>query len=389
MASYVLKYLLILDILMEATIQDRIMLLMGLKEEGRWVDFGHIYEKVSRDEVVAGRPKPSYESFAKSLAMLVDSGLLEVKGEKYRITDAGRNLVAEIVVKKRPLNRSYILVWKAQRYYEKFADHILPFLKGRPVSAVKVFTDESDPFGKVKPIFVRYARYKPRPVFLRVETEERLIELVYDHAIDFIPYVHKEGAKEPDIFLIDLDPGEGLRDERGFLLTKKVALASYELLKELGVKTMVKFSGSRGFQLICSLDNSGLKGDIFDLYRRIIRAFQTRLEERLKGEDMPGPPPYTTSQVKDRKARANLVLVDWSSMKPMGDYRAPFSIHYRTGLVSLPLKPEKIMEFEKGDAEPLSLLKAGVEKWPPFKPQNPEGLISLLKEQDKIARFLG
>lgn len=374
---------------MEATVQDRIMLLMGLKEKGRWVDFDHIYEKVSRDEVVAGRPKPSHNDLTKALTELVEAGLLEAEGEKYRITDPGRDLVAKIIAEKGPLNRSYVLVWKAQRYYEKFAEHILPFLRGRPVSAVKVFTDESDPFRKVKPIFVRYARYKPRPIFLKVESRERLIELVYDHAIDFIPYVHREGAKEPDIFLIDLDPGEGLKDERGFMLTKKVAVAAYELLRELGVEPMLKFSGSRGFQLVCSLDNSGLKGDIFDLYRRIIRAFQAKLEERLKGEDMPRPPPYTTSQVKDRRARANSILVDWSSMKPMGDYRAPFSIHYRTGLVSLPLRPEEVMSFKKEDAEPLSLLKARTEKWPPFKPENPEGLISLLEGQDKMVRFFG
>ncbi|RLG19271.1 hypothetical protein DRN74_07105 [Candidatus Micrarchaeota archaeon] len=147
--------------------------------------------------------------------------------------------------------------------------------------------------------------------------------------------------------MIDLDPGDSLKDEKGFMLTKKVALASYELLKELGIEPMVKFSGSRGFQLVCSLDNSGLKGDIFDLYRRMIRAFQVRLEEKLKQEDMPRPPPYTTSQVKDRRARSNLILVDWSSMKPMGDYRAPFSIHYRTGLVSLPLRPEKLWGSRK------------------------------------------
>lgn len=369
---------------MEATVQDRIMLLLGIKEEGKWVEFDHIYEKLSRDEVAAGRAKPSHEDLTKSLASLVECGLLEAEGGRYRITEAGRGLVAEIVANKRPLNRSYVLVWKAQRYYKKFASHILPFLKGRPVSVVKVFTDESDPFGNVKPIFVRYSKYKPRPQFLRVETEEKLMALVHDHAVDFIPYVHREESEEPDIFLIDLDPGDGLKDERGFLLTKIVALESYELLKELGVEPMLKFSGSRGFQLLCSLDNSGLEGDIFDLYRRIIRAFQIKLEERLRGRDMPSPPPYTTSQVKDSKARANLILVDWSSMKPMGDYRAPFSIHYKTGLVSLPLRPEKIMEFEKEEAEPLSLLKLEVGKWPTLKPQNPEGLLSLLKEECKL-----
>lgn len=365
--------------------EAHILLLLGIKERGRWIGLDHVEEKVSRDIEKAEGKKPGHEALLNSLEGLKRMGLIEEEKARYRITEAGRRRLYELVESGGKLNLSYLLVWKAQHYYEKKAKHILPFLKGRPVSMIKVFTDDTSPFSKVKSIFVRYARYRPRPTFFKIEDKERLIELVYDHGIDFIPYVHKEGAKEPDIFLIDLDPGDELKTEEGFELAKRVAYHTYELLKEHGIEPLVKFSGSRGFQFLCSLDNDKLKGreDLFLLYRRIIQAFQLRLEERLKEyeDELLSSPPYTTSQVKDRKARAKRILVDWSSMKPMGDYRAPFSIHYRTGLVSLPLEPSGILSFKKEDAEPLKLASKDILIPKPMKPQDPEDLLSLLADR--------
>jgi hypothetical protein len=68
-------------------------------------------------------------------------------------------------------------------------------------------------------------------------------------------------------------------------------------------------------------------------------------------------------------------------MKPMGDYRAPFSIHYRTGLVSLPLEPSEIISFKKEDADPLKLADREITIPKPMKPQDPEGLLSLLADE--------
>lgn len=76
--------------------------------------------------------------------------------------------------------------------------------------AVKIFSGKSDPIGEVDAIFVKYAKYKPKRVFLTIESREKLLELVFDHCVDFIPYVHKIGANEPDVFVLDLDAGSKL-----------------------------------------------------------------------------------------------------------------------------------------------------------------------------------
>jgi hypothetical protein len=44
-------------------------------------------------------------------------------------------------------------------------------------------------------------------------------------------------------------------------------------------------------------------------------------------------------------------------MKPQGDVRAFFSMHYKTGLISVPLFKEEIDEFSVLEAEPMNLIK--------------------------------
>ncbi|MEM3518234.1 MAG: hypothetical protein QXZ07_04080, partial [Nitrososphaerales archaeon] len=55
--------------------------------------------------------------------------------------------------------------------------------------------------------------------------------------------------------------------------------------------------------------------------------------------------------------RASQILIDWSSLKPMGDVRAPFSIHYKTGLASLPVSINNIKDFDIKEAHPLRIIK--------------------------------
>lgn len=129
---------------------------------------------------------------------------------------------------------------------------------------------------------------------------------------------------------------------------------------------MVKFSGSRGFQIWTYLDNDILRGeeDIFKIYREMATALRVRFEERLQrdanGIQKKFPNivekgrPITTSEVAHKLERGSQILIDWSVLKPMGDVRAPFSMHHKTGLVSLPLPLTELLDFDPADAEPLS-----------------------------------
>ncbi|MCP8317634.1 MAG: hypothetical protein H3Z51_12370, partial [archaeon] len=354
-----------------ATISDRILLLLSIKEEGKRIGIDHIFEKVHRDVLFVEKREIGKDEVDKTLRDLIFQGLVESFGDGYSVSEEGEKSMEKIILEKeKELNRSYTMVWLAKRYYPHVARFMIPFLKDRAVSAVKIFSGKKDPMKEVDAIFVRYSKYKPKPVFLTIDSDSKLMSLVFDHCIDFIPYVHKLDSDEPDFFILDLDAGSDImKNQKAFDFIKYIAFELSNLLIELEVEPMAKFSGSRGFQIWASFDNSELKerGDLFKTYREMAISIQNKLEERLQNkiDEMVSIFPdivhhgkqITTSIVAHKEERDSQILVDWSSLKPMGDIRAPFSIHYKTGLASLPIPPNEINDFDVKEAHPLRIVK--------------------------------
>ncbi|MEM1525049.1 MAG: hypothetical protein QW372_01605 [Nitrososphaerales archaeon] len=351
------------------TIEDRITLLLAIKEKGKSVTFDHIFEKIQRDVEFIEKRKVNKDEIENALNNLLKKGLIQKVNEEYT-PNYGIDEYVEKLIKdfSDQLNRSYRLVWLAKMYYPRVAKLILPFLKDRAVSAVKVFSGKNDPIHGLDTIFVRYIKYKPKPVFLTIDSEEKLMQYVFDHCVDFIPYIHKLNSNEPDVFVVDIDAGEEiLKSEKAFDFIKRITYELAELLLELDIYPMIKFSGSRGFQIWARFDNSSLrvKSDVFKAYREMAIILQQKLENKLQNRinELKSIFPdlikkdraITTSTVAHKIERAHQILIDWSVLKPMGDVRAPYSIHYKTGLVSLPLKLEQIEKFFIEDAHPMKV----------------------------------
>jgi bifunctional non-homologous end joining protein LigD len=352
------------------SVKERIALLLSIKEKGKLVEFDHIYEKVSRDVKFLEKRDVSKDEIISNLKSLEEEGLIKNVNGKYAPEDKIHDYISNLISQKeKVLNRSYILVWKAKHYYPIVSNLILPYLKDRPTSVVKVFSGKNNPIEEIDPIFVRYAKYKPKPQHIIINSSDKLMEYVHDHCIDFIPYVHKLNANEPDLFVLDLDAGKKIIEkESGFTFLKYITKELYDMLIEFEINPMIKFSGSRNFQIWAKFDNSKFKSkeDLFAQYRRLAIKIQNLLEKRLQEkrkileEEFPEfkeLKQFTTSQVAHKEERKDKVLVDWSSMKPQGDVRAPFSVHYKTGLVSVPLFKEEIDEFSVLEAEPMNLIK--------------------------------
>jgi bifunctional non-homologous end joining protein LigD len=352
------------------SVKERIALLLSIKEKGKLVEFDHIYEKVSRDVKFLEKRDVSKDEIISNLKSLEEEGLIKNVNGKYAPEDKIHDYISNLISQKeKVLNRSYILVWKAKHYYPVVSNLILPYLKDRPTSVVKVFSGKNNPIEEIDPIFVRYAKYKPKPQHIVINSSDKLMEYVHDHCIDFIPYVHKLNANEPDLFVLDLDAGKKIIEkESGFTFLKYITKELYDMLIEFEINPIIKFSGSRGFQIWAKFDNSKFKSkeDLFAQYRRLAVKIQNLLEKRLQEkrkiieEEFPEfkeLKQFTTSQVAHKEEREDKVLVDWSSMKPQGDVRAPFSMHYKTGLISVPLFKEEIDEFSVLEAEPMNLIK--------------------------------
>jgi DNA primase len=68
-------------------------------------------------------------------------------------------------------------------------------------------------------------------------------------------------------------------------------------------------------------------------------------------------PGRTTSETAHKEARKDKVLLDASIIKPMGDVRAPYSMHFKTGLISMPLSIKELDGFEPSVADPELVVK--------------------------------
>jgi bifunctional non-homologous end joining protein LigD len=154
-------------------------------------------------------------------------------------------------------------------YYEAIAPLMLPHLRGRPV------TMERYPAGIDKKGFIQKDVSRGFPAWLeRVEVGKRsgeegdtvhyplatdsraLVWLANQNSITPHVWVSRlPDLDRPDLCVIDLDPAG---DDPGAL--RAAALAVRDLFDELGLRSFVKTSGSKGFHIVVPLDGEGDHG---------------------------------------------------------------------------------------------------------------------------------
>ncbi|MBS7288778.1 MAG: hypothetical protein KIH01_08590 [Candidatus Freyarchaeota archaeon] len=369
-----------------AEVADHVLLILSIKRAGKFFEGDHICEKVSRDAGV------SDVEVRRVLARLVEEGMIEESDGKYRILPRGfERLEGRIRGVWSQLNKSYRAVYLARKYYPKVAGLMMPYLRGRAVSVVKVFSDDNDPINSFSPSFVRYARYKPRKQPIMVSGERELLDLVDQHAVDFFPVIHGVDARRPDWFVFDISAGEKFGG--GLAPVKLVCSLACECLEDYGIKPAVKFSGSMELQVWAVFEEHKLPegySDYFTLYRDMVAFIQRRVEERIQdGEGRKllymvtrEGKPATTTQTAGREERGDQILIDPSLIRVNGTVRAPYSMNYETWLTSCPVSD--VEEFEPEMASIESVLR----NTPEFRLEksDPQTLIeALIREKNKGA----
>ncbi|MEM2796134.1 MAG: hypothetical protein QXR15_02455 [Candidatus Hadarchaeales archaeon] len=321
------------------TPQDHILMTLAIKRIGKFVDLEHIREKLCRD----GGRDFSLEETKMLLDSLIGKGLVQEKGGEYALTEKGRDFFEKRWREvKDHLNQDYLKVYRAKRYYPHVSKTILEFCKDRYVSVFRLFTDRA------------WLQRKLGPRWITIKSEDDIQYWLDIHGIDFIPYIHRIGSDRPDWLVIDFDAGKKVEFEQ----TKKVVMTAAEVLHDYGIEVALKFSGSRGFQLWAVFEPHDLPTDyqpkklkterrernFFTFYSDIIRFVESRVAKKL--------PNLTTSETAKKEEREDKVLLDASIIKPMGDVRAPYSMHHRTGLISMPVGLDELEEFEPKQADP-------------------------------------
>lgn len=322
-----------------ATPEDHALMSLAIKRLGKFVDLTHIQEKVSRD---AGQ-KFSEDDTKKLLDSLIGKGWVEESAGEYAITDMGREHFERRWRHVREgLNPDYLKVYRAKRYYPHVIDALLEFCRDRWVSVFRLFTGRA------------WLQRKLGPKYITIKSAKDVEKWLDVHGIDFIPYIHQVGSDRPDWLVVDFDAGKKVEMET----TKKVVQSAYGILDEYGIEPALKFSGSRGFQIWAQFKPHGLpegyqpkplrtehrERNLFAFYADIVRFIESRVAEEL--------PSLTTAETAKKEERVDKVLLDASIIKPMGDVRAPYGMHYKTGLISMPLDLKELGRFEHEQADP-------------------------------------
>jgi len=320
--------------------EDYLLLMFSMKGVDKRVDVKHTKEKVSRDV-----KKVSEEETKKILEGLIKQGFLEEVNGLYGITEKGKKYFAERIMEiegdLRKVNDPWVIVYKAKQYYPIVADTVFEFCKNRYTGFYVLFTEQ------------RFFRRDFRGKKIVLKNPKDLLFFINIHYIDVIPCVHRIGIERPDWLVVDIDPGPKV----DFQQTKKVAEITYKIFDRLELNPALKFSGSRGFQVWSLIKDFEMprsyqplilrsegkrERSYFSLFSDFVRIIQKEVDREI--------PKLTTSETLGKEEREDKILLDSASMKPMGLVRAPYSVHSKSGLVSLPLSMKELDKFQPEDA---------------------------------------
>ncbi len=236
-------------------------------------------------------------------------------------------------------------------YYSQVADRLVPFLQGRKVAIEQRFP------GSKELVYRRHTGADEDDTWIRIADRDALVHWARQYAEGLHAHIRSEdrGAW----FVIDID-SRHLPAEMALLSATHAA----EVLGEQGIEPLVKFSGSDGYHVMWDApDLDGISDDqLWDLERAVVRSVACEVERRLQNDPASAPirtavgegrPLITTGSADRDNPRA--LLFDEYILKDNANFRLPYSVHPRTGLVNVPLNSEQRATFRPEDATPDSV----------------------------------
>lgn len=230
------------------------------------------------------------------------------------------------------------------RYYEQIAPVMLPHVRGRPL------TMERFPAGIDKKGFIQKDVSKGYPDWLeRVEVEKHQGTVWHPLLNDtrallwaanqncVTPHVWSSRVPhlaQPDLCLFDLDPSA-----EDFSELQRAALAVRDTLAEVGLRSWLKTSGSKGFHIAVPMD-SRTRFEPLALFAHGVGALLVLRHPNLLTQE------FLKSERRGR------ILIDTGRNAPSATYAAPYAVRARAGApVSAPCTWE---ELESGTVRPQS-----------------------------------
>jgi bifunctional non-homologous end joining protein LigD len=228
-------------------------------------------------------------------------------------------------------------------YYEAIAPVMLPHIRARPITMERYHRGIGAPGFFQKDVSKGFPEWLERvevpkhggTVHHPIVTDERsLLWLANQNSITLHVWTSRApNLYQPDICVFDLDPSR--EDEPDVL--RGAALALRDLLDELGLKSWVKTSGSKGFHIAVPLDGKAGFGEV----ARFAHAVGKILVKR---------DPNNLTQEFSKADRGGRILVDTGRNGYSATFAAAYAVRAKPGApVSAPCTWE---EIERGEVGP-------------------------------------
>lgn len=231
-------------------------------------------------------------------------------------------------------------------YYVRIAPYILPHLKDRPVTMKRFpdgvngefFYEKNAP--KFTPAWVKTfavsAQGRNTKInYILINDLPTLIWSANLANLEIHPFLHRAPEiSRPTHVVFDLDPGEGT----GVLECARVALLLRDVLKDLGLESFPKVSGSKGLQVYIPL-NTNITYDSTQPFARALAQF---LEDRY---------PELVVFKMPKHLRSGKVFIDWSQNAEFKTTVGVYSLRAKSErpYVSMPIEWRELSTALKAD----------------------------------------
>src|SRR3954470_18910153 len=233
-------------------------------------------------------------------------------------------------------------------YYLRISEHLLPHLKDRPVTLKRYPNGALGEFfyEKDAPSFTpSWVTTFPVP---RRESEGTIrYVLVNDRAtlgwlanlanLEIHPFLHRvPNIDKPTTIVFDLDPGQGA----DVLTCARVAFLLRDMLKDFGLQSFVKVSGSKGLQIYAPLNTE-------------VTYEQTQPFAKAAADLLSQQHPKLIVAEMAKALRKGKVFIDWSQNSDFKTTVGVYSLRAKTArpFVSMPVKWDELTDaLDRKDA---------------------------------------
>jgi bifunctional non-homologous end joining protein LigD len=230
-------------------------------------------------------------------------------------------------------------------YYEAVAAHMLPELRGRPLSVVRCPRGTSgacffqkhhaDALGKhVKGVALK-EKDGGDAEYLYVDDVEGVLELVQMNTLEFHPWgARVDNPDQPDRLIFDIDPSQGV----DWKTIVACARAIRERLLGEGLESFVRTSGGKGLHVVAPFR----RGPAWEK----VKAFCEGIADAMVADS---PQRYIAEASKAK--REGLIFIDWLRNTRGATSVTGWSLRARAGApVAMPVRWDEIARLKTGGA---------------------------------------